>query len=244
MPQRADIASKPFPDLKRNGAKRRGASISGGIYGALLLAHAAITTCVAAEPMFHFSIAAQPLGSALIRYGDVTGKEALYEGGVVDGRFSGGVEGRATPEAALAQMLVGTGLTARFVAEETYVLEPIPERRSGQDRPDRRYYALVQQDVLETLCRIPHARPGQYRLVTVFWIAPDGTVQDFLKLGSVGQPETDHAINSALRRIHFREPPPAGFVQPIRLLFTPQSPGAKSDCDATEPHRRAQGGVR
>jgi hypothetical protein len=238
MPQRAYIAIKPFPDAAR-GSVRHWA----GIF-AFLLAYTAIATCTAAEPMLDFAIPAQPLGSALIQYGDVTGKEALYEGGVVDGRFSGGVEGRAAPSAALLQILAGTGLTARFVAEQTFVLERAPERQSGQDRPDRRYHLLVQQDVLETLCRLPHARPGQYRLVTVFWIAPDGTVQDFLRLGSAGLPEADHSIENALRGMRFREPPPAGFVQPIRLLFTPQSPGARSDCEAVEPRRRAQGGVR
>lgn len=213
------------------------------MYGAILFAHTAIAPCMASEQTFDFLIAAQSLGSALVRYGDVTGKEALYEGGVVDGRFSGGVEGRATPAAALLQLLVGTGLTARFVAEGTYVLEPTPKRRSGQDRSDRRYHMLVQQDVLETLCRLPHARPGQYRLVTVFWIASDGAVQNLLTLGSAGQPETDQSIDSALRRMRFREPPPAGFVQPIRLLFTPQSPGAVSDCEVIESRRRAHGGV-
>lgn len=102
---------------------------------------------------------------------------------------------------------------------------------------------LVQQDVLETLCRLPHAKPGGYRLVTVFWIGPDGTVRDLLKLGSVGEPNADQSIDGALRRMRFREPPPAGFVQPIRLLFTPQSPGARSDCEIIEIRRRGAGGV-
>jgi len=217
--------------------------VSGLLCGAILLAHKAITPCRASEPMFDFAIAAQPLGSALVRYGDVTGKEALYEGGVVDGRITGGVDGRATPTAALSQLLVGTGLTARFVAEGTYVLERTPEHRSGQDRSDRRYNMLVQQDVLDTLCRLPDAKPGQYRLVTVFWIAPDGTVQDLLKVGSAGRSETDQSIEAALRRMRFREPPPAGLAQPIRLLFMPQSPGSRSDCEAIEARRRAQGGV-
>ncbi len=223
--------------------KRRGTPVSGSMYCALLLVHMAVAPCMASEPMFDFSIAAQSLGSALIRYGDVTGKEALYEGGLVDGRVSGGVEGRATPTAALFRILVGTGLTARFVAEGTYVLELTPERRSGQDRSDRRYHMLVQQDVLETLCRLPHARPGQYRLVTVLWIASDGTVQDLLKLGSAGQPQADDSIEGALRRMRVREPPPAGFVQPIRLLFTPQSPGTRSDCEVVESRRRGLGEV-
>lgn len=243
MLQRADIAIKPFSGSGQRRVKCGGMLASGLLHGVLLLAQTAIVPSMASEPIFDFSIAAQPLGSALVRYGDVTGKEALYEGGVVDGRISGGVEGRATPTAALFQILVGTGLTARFVAEGTYVLERIPERRSGQDRPDRRYHMMVQQDVLDTLCRLPDAKPGQYRLVTVFWIAPDGTVQDLLKVGSAGQPETDRSIETALRQMRFREPPPAGFVQPIRLLLMPRSPGTRSDCEAIEPRRRAQGGV-
>ncbi len=76
---------------------------------------------LAAEATFDFSIAAQPLASALVRYGDVAGKEALYKGGLVDGRVSGGVEGRLTPRAALHQLLVRTGLAERFVTEGIFI---------------------------------------------------------------------------------------------------------------------------
>jgi hypothetical protein len=216
--------------------------IAGSAFGTALLAHAAFAPSQASEPTFDFAIAAQPLSSALIRYGDVTGKEALYEGGLIDERMSGGFEGRATPIAALKQLLVGTGLVARFVAEGTFVLDRAPEGRSPSSQADRRYHAIVRQDVVDTLCRLPGARQGQYRLVAVLWIAADGAVQDVLRVGNTGSAEADQAIDRSLRALRLREPPPAGFVQPVRLLFTPQSSDLRPDCAASET-RRAQGGL-
>lgn len=241
MLQRADIAVGPHRNLLGRWLRCARPWVIGLALGTASVAHTTFAPCLAAETTFDFSIAAQPLASALVRYGDVTGKEALYEGGLVDGRISGGVEGRWTPRAALRQLLVGTGLAARFVAEGTFVLELVPERQSTQPPAYWRYYALVQEDVLDALCRVGEARPGQYRLVTVFWIAPDGTVAELLRVGSVGRTETDQSIDRTLRGLRFREPPPAGFLQPIRLLFVPQLPGANSGCAAVDARLRAQG---
>lgn len=181
-----------------------------------------------------FDIPPQPLASALVHYGDVTGKEALYKSGLVDGRVTGGVEGRLTPKAALRQLLVGTGVAERFVTESIFILEPFPESRPVQNSAVRRYHTLVEEDVLKTLCRIGEAKPGQYRLVTVFWIASDGTVEDLLRVGTAGRAEIDQLIDRTLRGLRFREPPPVGFVQPVRLLFVPQSSHGRWGCTAAE----------
>jgi hypothetical protein len=191
----------------------------------------------------NFSIAAQPLEAALVRYGEVTGNEALYEGGLVDRRVSNVVEGPLMPSEALRRLLAGTGLAAHFAAEGTFVLELAPERRPAQDSLQR-YYALVQDGVLDALCRFGEARPGRYRLVTVLWIAPDGTVDDMLRVGGTGRADTDGLIDRTLRGLRFREPPPAGLVQPVRLLFVPQSPGVNPGCASADARLRAQEGAR
>jgi hypothetical protein len=196
------------------------------------------------ETAINFSIAAQPLAAALVRYGDVTGNEALYEGGLVEGRVSNVVEGALMPSEALRRLLAGTGLAARFVAEGTFVLELAPERQPVLNPAQRRYYALVQDGVLDALCRFGEARPGRYRLIAVFWIASDGTVEDMLRVGGTGRADTDRLIDRTLRGLRFREPPPAGFVQPVRLLFVPQSPGVNPGCAAVDARLRAREGAQ
>jgi hypothetical protein len=195
------------------------------------------------ETVIDFSIPPQPLASALSHYGDATGNEALYEGGLADGRISADVQGRLTPTEALQRLLAGTGLVARFVAEGTFVLAPAPKHRAQQAAPaaHRRYYALIQEDVLDALCRLREARPSHYRLVTVFWIAQSGAVEDLLRIGTSGKASTDQLIDQTLRGLKFREPPPADFVQPVRLLFVPQSPGLNPGCAAADARLRAHG---
>jgi hypothetical protein len=228
MLERADIALALLNRQKRRSMQARPRAI--GLTVLLFLIAQVITVPGgAAERTFEFTIAAQPLSSALAHYGDVTGKEALYEGGLIDRRMSGGFEGQATPTGALKQLLVGTGLTARFVAEGIFILELAPDR-SAPTSASRRYHTLVQRDVLEALCGLPQAKPGQYRLVTAFWIAPDGAVQDMLRIGSAGSLEIDALIDRTLRAMRFREPPPSNFVQPIRLLLTQHEPAAAADC--------------
>ncbi|MFH0299305.1 STN domain-containing protein [Bradyrhizobium sp. 31Argb] len=195
------------------------------------------------ETVVDFSIPSQPLASALGRYGDATGNEALYEGGLADGRLSADVQGRLTPAEALQRLLAGTGLVARFVAEGTFVLAPAPQHKSKQAMPaaHQRYYALIQEDVLDTLCRLHEARPNHYRLVTVFWIAQNGAVEDLLRVGTSGNASTDQLIDQTLGGLKFREPPPADFVQPVRLLFVPQGPGVNPGCATADARLRAHG---
>ncbi|WP_456640316.1 STN domain-containing protein [Bradyrhizobium sp. USDA 10063] len=194
-----------------------------------------------AETVIDFSIPPQPLASALSGYGDATGNEALYEGGLADGRISADVQGRLTPTEALQRLLAGTGLVARFVADGTFILAPTPELRSKQATPaaHRRYHALIQEDVLDALCRLREARPSHYRLVTVFWIGQSGAVEDLLRVGTSGSASTDQLIDQTLRGLKFREPPPADFVQPVRLLFVPQGPGVNSGCAAADARLHA-----
>lgn len=243
MLERADIALALLNRQKRRSMQARPRAI--GLTVLLFLIAQVITVPGgAAERIFEFAIAAQPLYSALARYGDVTGKEALYESGLIDRRMSGGFDGQATPMAALKQLLVGTGLAARFVAEGTFILELVLDNPTAPTSANRRYHALVQQDLLEILCGLPEAKPGQYRLVIAIWIAPDGTVQDMLRIGGVGSLETDALVDRTLRAMRFREPPPSNFIQPIRLLLRQHWPAAATDCAAVDARPATRGGAR
>lgn len=196
------------------------------------------------ETPIHFSIPAQPLVSAISRYGDATGSEALYDASLAVGRYSSDVQGLLLPFEALERLLAGTGLSARFVAKDTFVVLPAPPATSQAPTPSpahRRYYALIQESLLDALCRLNEGRPGRYRIVAVFWIAPNGTAEKARRIGTAGAADADKQIDATLRNITFREPPPAGFAQPVRILIVPQAPGVNPGCMSANARLRANG---
>jgi hypothetical protein len=140
-----------------------------------------------------FDIPAQPLAAALDRYGDTTGREVLYNPTLTDGRTSETVKGTFVPEAALQLMLAGTGLNARFLKDNSFVLVPAPEAAgpSGGSAVARQYYGVVQARLRDALCRATGGRPGSYRLTALVWIEPSGIVAKFERLGSAGNAELD-----------------------------------------------------
>ncbi len=217
-----------------------------GVALASVIAHPILAQSNKNEALIDFSISPQPLASALSRYGDATGNEALYEGGLTEGRISGNVQGRLTPDEALQRLLAGTGLAARLVAEGTFVLAPASRPRSVQAiaSAHQHFYAVVQESAIDALCRMREVRPGNYRLLAVFWIAKNGAVEDFLRVGTSGKVAADQLIDKTLRGLKFREAPPADFLQPVRILFVPEGPGVNSGCAIVDARIQAQGGVR
>jgi hypothetical protein len=190
--------------------------------------------------LLDFNIPSQSLETALNRYGDATGREALYDTSLASGRVSGDVQGKFTPNDALERLLSGTGLSARFVAENSFVVLPgLPASRQAGLQPllpaQRRYYGLIQENLLAALCRSSAARPGHYRIVAMFWIGPTGAIEKSRRIGSAGAADVDQQIDAALRSVKFSEPPPAGFEQPVLILIVPQAPGVTPPC-APEIH--------
>jgi hypothetical protein len=192
-----------------------------------------------------FDIPAQPLAAALDRYGDTTGREVLYNPSLTDGRTSETVKGTFAPEAALQLLLAGTGLTARFLKDSSFVLGLAPEAAgpSGGSAAARQYYGVVQARLRDALCRATGVQPGSYRMTALVWIEPSGTVTKFERLGSAGSAELDHGIDKVLRNLSVGAPVPAGFSQPILIMILPRAPGVTMSCDATALPQAA-GGVR
>ena len=78
-----------------------------------------------------FAIAAGPLPGVLAAYGQATGFQLLYPSEIAQGVSSPGVTGTLAPKDALARLLAGTGLIARFVDPETVTLEKLPVQTGG-----------------------------------------------------------------------------------------------------------------
>ncbi|WP_130227843.1 secretin and TonB N-terminal domain-containing protein [Bradyrhizobium sp. Leo121] len=195
-----------------------------------------------------FSIPTQPLASSLDRYGDVTGREAFYDTSLAQGRVSGDVHGVFTPREALQKLLTGTGLSARFMADNSFVLLPASQigkpasRPSGSAALDRQYYGLIQDRLRDAFCRSSDAPPGNYRFVAVFWIGPNGANERSQRLGSSGNVGVDQRIDAILRDVRFDEPP-AAFRQPVLIMVVPQAAGVTMGCDAPLPVARQTRGA-
>ena len=74
-----------------------------------------------------FNIAPQPLASALNRLAAQSGLRVIVDGSLVSGKNSPGVVGSKEPQAALAEVLSGSGLTWRPTAEGSVTLEKAVE---------------------------------------------------------------------------------------------------------------------
>ncbi|QPN44531.1 TonB-dependent hemoglobin/transferrin/lactoferrin family receptor [Priestia aryabhattai] len=99
---------------------------------ALLASGACCLPALAAEPAhatsprmgdYRFSIAQQPLVEAINAFSQVTGWQVGFSAELADGVASPGVRGSLPPEAALKQLLQGTGLGYRKIGNSNVVLE-------------------------------------------------------------------------------------------------------------------------
>src|SRR5262249_19015189 len=146
QPPRAEFRQA---DLRHTvaGPDRRDRGIAARRRGALACALAAASLVAVADPAaaqtkpanapIAFDIPSQSLNAALGRYGDATGREALYDASLTAGRTSSEIRGVLAPDDALRRLLSGTGLTAEFIEETTFVLLPAPETPRQAGRPER-----------------------------------------------------------------------------------------------------------
>lgn len=202
--------------------------------GMFVAIHSATAQTVSAKTPIEFDIPSQSLNSALERYSEVTGRNALYDTSLAAGRLSSEVRGALAPDEALKALLSGTGLKPEFVAETTFVLLPAPaDQQAAQPRSSehQRYYGLIQARITDALCRSHGARPGRYRFTAVLWIAADGAVSRSFRVGSAGTLDADQRIDATLRSVRFSTPPPKGFQQPVLILIVPQGPGVTRGCE-------------
>lgn len=199
---------------------------------------------VIAKDLLVFDIAPQVLPAALNRYGDLTGREVLYDTALAQGRVSAAVHGVLTPETALARLLDGTGLQARFMPEGSFVLIPGSggEPRVQTTAPAKAeapYYGRIQTSIRQALCTNVSGRAGRYRVAALLWIGPAGKVTRYERLSNVSNSETDRVVDETLRDLQIGSPPPEGFRQPVLAAVVPKGPGVTLDCDHSRNAQRA-----
>jgi len=199
---------------------------------------------VSASRQLDFDIPAQPLVTALYQYGDISRQPALFDTDMIAGRTSSGVRGRYTPEAALHQLLQGTGLAAEKLHSEhgeTFVLKESGNAAAMAQTAlpgifDTAYPGLIQAGIWQMLCADPRIAPGDYSFLFRFRVDASGRIISPQLLGTTGDAQRDRLLMTTLRRVKIDQtPPPAVVQQPLTMLLLPidqdrqrcdQQPGA------------------
>jgi hypothetical protein len=182
---------------------------------------------------FSFSIAAQPLVSALDAYSSATGIEVLYDSGLADHRHSSEVSGIFTAEIALALLLKGSGLVARRISSGAITIAAMVPGPRPETSAYGSYFGMIQQSFESAFCQVADLGPADYRIILKFKIGPSGEILQLELLGSTGNSRRDQAITEALLRLTLNKPPPTDLPQPVMMLILPQSSGTRLNCSSS-----------
>lgn len=182
-------------------------------------------------PLIEFNIPAQPLPLALNRYASLTSRATLFRSELAAGRISGSVQGRYTPEAALAQLLEGTGLVFEKIDDgpaDAFVLRAAGASSSLQAALASAgdYPGLLQTRIWDAVCASLPAALGRYHALLRFQVDEGGQLIHARLLSSTGDVRRDKALLNALDGVRVGAPPPAGMPQPLTMLVLPDDPGA------------------
>ncbi|MBO9357609.1 hypothetical protein GG851_26745 [Bordetella petrii] len=182
-----------------------------------------------AQDAFDFNMPRLPLGEALTRYGEITGRSVLYETDQATGKFSSPVDGRRSPDAAIAALLAGTGLEAHASAGHTITVAPIASRHD-RDRPSAAtaahmrqrqwiYDGYLQNAVFQSLCTRPDLQADRRRIVLRFSVNAQRRLEG-LRVRVAEQPELEPKLRKVLMTLAV-DPPPPGVEQPVLMMIEP-----------------------
>ena len=207
----------------------------------LLLLLAGGRPAQAESPLLSLNLPAQDLEHALQAYSRATGMAVLVDRELTRGRRSIGVRGRFTAQEALAMLLTGSGLMARYARSDAFTLQapqvsPPTTSRGAAARSAARInnsYATALQQAIETsLCRSPLTRPGSFRALVQVWVNPDGVIEHSRLVSSTGDEQRDEALVRNLSAARVERPAPSSLRQPVTLLLMPDTTGTRMECTA------------
>ncbi|MEK7948006.1 STN domain-containing protein [Pigmentiphaga sp. YJ18] len=175
-----------------------------------------------------FVIDRQPLHDALQAYSRATGRSVLYDAGQVAHLRSTAIDGSLDPDAALAALLQGTGMQARFASTGAFVIVPVepPASTAAQGEGGialhAAFYGRVQRVATSILCADTGLTIGRYRLAISAYVSGSGELRR-VKAAAQGHAELEPRIEASLEGARLEIEPPPALVQPIVLLVTQQA---------------------
>lgn len=208
---------------------------------ALLLLLGIGTAAQAQSPLLTLNLPAQDLEQALQAYSRATGMAVLVDRELTRGRRSIGVRGRFTAQEALAMLLTGSGLMARYARNDAFTLQlpevsPPPATRGAAARNAARinnsYATALQQAIEASLCRSPLTRPGSFRALVQVWVNREGWIEHSRLVSSTGDEQRDEALVRSLGTTQVERPAPSSLRQPVTLLLMPDTTGTRMECTA------------
>ncbi len=208
----------------------------------LLLLSAAGAVRAESAPLV-LNLPAQDLEHALQAYSRATGMAVLVDRELTRGRRSIGVRGRFTAQEALAMLLTGSGLMARYARSDAFTLQtpevsPPPATRGAAARHAARinnsYATALQQAIEASLCRSPLTRPGSFRALVQVWVNPLGVIEHSRLVSSTGDEQRDEALVRSLGTARVDRPAPSSLRQPVTLLLMPDTTGIRMECTAAK----------
>jgi hypothetical protein len=177
-----------------------------------------------------------PLSEALERLAERSGFHVNYDERLAHGLTSRPVSA-STPQEALEQMLVGTGLAPRFTRRDAFTLV----RRASEARPDMRlddmvvtapvigkarsgdyawYGSMLLEECFRKLRGQPALKGRKYELQLYVWLDSSGAVTRLEAVGPEEQAETRMLIEQALVELRMISLPPSAMPQPIRMRIS------------------------
>ncbi len=205
----------------------------------LLLLLSGLEPAQAQPQLLTLDLPAQDLEHALHAYSRATGMAVLVDRELTRGRRSIGVRGRFTAQEALAMLLTGSGLMARYAREDAFTLQvpqavQVPSARAVSARNaawvNHSYATALQQAIEASLCRSPLTRPGSFRALVQVWISPDGLIEYSRLVSSTGDEQRDEALVRSLGAAQVERPAPSSLRQPVTLLLMPDTTGMRMEC--------------
>ncbi|TFY84432.1 TonB-dependent outer membrane receptor [Pseudomonas nabeulensis] len=197
----------------------------------------------AESPLLMLNLPAQDLEQALQAYSRATGMAVLVDRELTRGRRSLAVRGHFTAQEALAMLLTGSGLMARYARVDAFTLqlpevsEPAATRGAAARnaaRLNNSYATALQQAIEASLCRSPLTRPGSYRALVQVWVNRDGLIEHSRLVSTTGDEQRDEALVRSLGATQVQRPAPSSLRQPVTLLLMPDTTGTRMECTAAK----------
>ncbi len=164
------------------------------------------------------------------------------------------VRGEFAPTDALRQLLVGTGLVARYSGRNAFTLLPEPEASfpmlpAANDAEDGAlrnapylsglpqaaaadFAGALQMAITKAMCTAQPDSVGRYRAALQLWIGSEGRILRAHLLESTGLKARDAQLLAQLKGVQIGRTPPPELAQPLTILLSPRPDPAAACRDA------------
>ncbi|MFZ4288168.1 STN domain-containing protein [Variovorax sp. HJSM1_2] len=197
------------------------------------------------QALVYFELPEQTLDKALADFSRRTGHSVLVDSVMTRSRTTQALRGDFAPQDALRQLLMGTGLSARYTGRNAFTLEPESattnlagssaandaETASGPQLPRLGgmseaaavdFAGALQAALTRAMCAAQPDTVGRYRAAVQLWIDGDGRVSKVRLLANTELGSRDAQLVALINGLRVGVAPPPALAQPLTILLTPR----------------------